>query len=372
MTTEAGYELSKSEIDTFIAANDDRTFLSTWVEWWHARRCFIFRAFAQKDAPRVNKAEVIHAGWAHRERPNLSMLDVCQADTRDSLLVEIELKEYLSGAAPGGTGPSYADLRKNKHALEMKKAKRLAREMFSGEECGQLVDPQSSHCPRANQRKRQNKSRQQKHQSNLSTPGAAQSSQTNNAVSSIQRGLPNVANSSCFTATNTTQHGAFGNPSFPSSGGYATSSPHIANSHHTLQTQNTRYSTVIQTSFMDKRDYPTLSLFSRATASAISPYSIPHGGAIYQTVPTFPAANGMFQQQASPVNPNFAWHSGLSAHNYEVVLLRPSVRNCYGCGNPFGDKYRSSPNNVIVKHVGRRVTGRNNLTGTKTRTHIIT
>ena len=207
MTTEAGYELSRSEIDTFIAANDDRAFLSTWVEWWHARRCFIFRAFAPKDAPRMNQAEVIHDGWAHRERPNLSMLDAFQADTRDSLLVEIELEEYLSGATPGGKGPSYADLRKNKHAREMKKAKRLGSEMFSGMECGQLVDPQSSHCPRANQRKRQNKSRQQKHQSNFSTPSAGQSSQTNNAVSSIQRGLSNVANSSCYTATNNTQHG---------------------------------------------------------------------------------------------------------------------------------------------------------------------
>jgi len=54
----------------------------------------------------MNQAEVIQAGWAHRDRQNLSMLDVFQADTRDSLLLDIELNDYQSGAAPGGKGPS--------------------------------------------------------------------------------------------------------------------------------------------------------------------------------------------------------------------------------------------------------------------------
>lgn len=102
----------------------------------------------------MNQAEVVHAGWVDRDRPNLSMLDVCQADTRDSLLLDIELKGYQSGAAPGGKGPSYADQQKNKHAREVSKAKRLGREMSSGEESGQFIDPRSSHCPGKNQRKR--------------------------------------------------------------------------------------------------------------------------------------------------------------------------------------------------------------------------
>lgn len=101
-TPEAGYELSKDKIDSFIAAKEDRTYLSTWLSWWHARRGFIFRAFTPQDAPQMNQAEVIHTGWAHRDRQNLSMLDVCQADTRDSLLLDIELKDYQSGAAQGG------------------------------------------------------------------------------------------------------------------------------------------------------------------------------------------------------------------------------------------------------------------------------
>ena len=75
------------------------------------------------DAINVN----VHARWAHRDRPNLSMLDVCQADTRDSLLLDIELSNYQSGAASGGKGPSYADRKKTDHFREVDKAKRLGR-----------------------------------------------------------------------------------------------------------------------------------------------------------------------------------------------------------------------------------------------------
>ena len=50
----------------------------------------------------MNQAEVVHAGWVHRHRPNLSMLDVCQADTRDSLLLDIELTNYQCWLGGGG------------------------------------------------------------------------------------------------------------------------------------------------------------------------------------------------------------------------------------------------------------------------------
>ena len=65
--TEDGYAKSKAAMDAFIEESEDYAFLKTWVSWWHDRRGFICRAFAPKDAPEMNKAEVIHAGWAHRE-----------------------------------------------------------------------------------------------------------------------------------------------------------------------------------------------------------------------------------------------------------------------------------------------------------------
>lgn len=63
----------------------------------------------------MNQAEVIHTGWVYRDRPNLSMLEVSLADTRDSLFPDVELKDCQSVIATGG--PSYADRKKKKNML---------------------------------------------------------------------------------------------------------------------------------------------------------------------------------------------------------------------------------------------------------------
>ena len=39
----------------------------------------------------MNQAEVIHAGWAHKDPSNLSLLDAAHTDTRDSVLFVVEL-----------------------------------------------------------------------------------------------------------------------------------------------------------------------------------------------------------------------------------------------------------------------------------------
>ena len=91
-TTVAGYLAAKSDMDLFIAADDGRAFLKDWVSWRHERRGFIFRAFTNPSAPQINQAKVIHAGWAHRDRQNLYLLDACQSDTRDALLLDVEIK----------------------------------------------------------------------------------------------------------------------------------------------------------------------------------------------------------------------------------------------------------------------------------------
>ena len=125
----------KPRLRSFIAAREEQAFLSSRVSWWHARRGFIFCAFAPRDALRLNWAEVIHTGWVYRDRPNLSMLDICLVDTRDSFFPDIELRDCQSVAALGGKGPSYADRKKKKHARNVNKAKPLGQEMFPDEEC---------------------------------------------------------------------------------------------------------------------------------------------------------------------------------------------------------------------------------------------
>ena len=49
------------------------------------------------------------------------------------------------------------------------------------------------------------------------------------------------------------------------------------------------------------------------------------------------------------------WHSGMSPHHYEIVMLPSNVQKCYGCGAIFSERSRSAPFNLCIKHVGKRV-----------------
>ena len=66
----------------------------------------------------------------------------------------------------------------------------------------------------------------------------------------------------------------------------------------------------------------------------------------------------------SPIQPSAGtWHSGLSPHPYNLVALPKNVKKCYGCGAFFAEKYRQSPYNIVVKHVDRRLRGKDSNTG---------
>jgi hypothetical protein len=75
-----------------------------------------------------------------------------------------------------------------------------------------------------------------------------------------------------------------------------------------------------------------------------------------------PFGNAMQDVNAISVDPADSnpsrWHSGMSPGRYELVLLPANVVKCYGCGQKFAQKYRSSPYNIIIKHVDRRIRGR--------------
>ena len=50
-------------------------------------------------------AEVIHAGWKHRETMAFGLVEACLFDTRDSLLFESQIEGLATGSFPGGDGP---------------------------------------------------------------------------------------------------------------------------------------------------------------------------------------------------------------------------------------------------------------------------
>ena len=123
--TEKQYEDVKRRLDLFISEKDDRLFLKNWLSWWHDRRGFIFRAFTPSNAPNMNQAEVIHAGWAHKDPSNMSLREVCQADVRDAIILDVELKAYCAGTATGGNGPSYNKRKRKQCEREINQAKRI-------------------------------------------------------------------------------------------------------------------------------------------------------------------------------------------------------------------------------------------------------
>ena len=141
------YNAARDTIHQFINEKPERGFLKTWVDWWDHRRTFNFRAFNPGYAPKMNLAEVVHASWAHRDRPNMSLLDAAQADTRDSILLEAELEGFENGSFKGGKGRTVTERRKKTHRQEITRASQLGKEMSALR--GNMIDPSSAHRPPA-------------------------------------------------------------------------------------------------------------------------------------------------------------------------------------------------------------------------------
>ena len=155
-TTCAGFEAAERDLIQFVDEEPKRGFLKTWITWWCTRRGFIFRAFAPANAPQMNQAEVIHASWANRNECQLSLLDACHNDTKDSLLLEVELKGLKCGLTSTGRGPSFLSHQRERHQREVARAKRHGAELFhstDSEDDGYTIDPMSKHRPRSRKKK---------------------------------------------------------------------------------------------------------------------------------------------------------------------------------------------------------------------------
>ena len=141
------YLVAKDALEEFIDENSDRQFLKSWLTWWDRRRCFIFGAFSPKCGPKMNLAEVVHAGWANKDNRNLSLLDLAQIDVKDSVLLKAELKAIEQGSSkPVGRGPAFHEKRARDHRRELQKAVQLGKEVGSLA-AGLEVDPQSGYFP---------------------------------------------------------------------------------------------------------------------------------------------------------------------------------------------------------------------------------
>lgn len=268
--TVSAYDVAKQELDDFIAEDSSREFLNSWVSWWHSRRGFIFRAFTQSSAPQMNQAEVLHASWSHRDRPKLSLLDACQADVRDHLLLEVELKGIHNGSGSSGRGPSFMDHKRKKHEREVQRGKRLGKEMFDDASEGRAIDPTSSHRPP--------KQRSKKSSANPS----GQSAVTATTTQQTQRDLSSTQSTSSAT-----------------------------NSQHHLQTQATKshFPHQSQNTHMHTQAYQHITGISTPTYTSSA-----------QHVQSF--------SQQSNYNTCFSWNAGMSPNIYDLVVTPKKVQKC--------------------------------------------
>lgn len=78
----------------------------------------------------MNQAEEIHTDWAHRDLSNISLLDTAHTDTRDSVLLTVELKSIEQGTSKGGTGPSREKRKTKSHRRELGRAAQLGEEIM--------------------------------------------------------------------------------------------------------------------------------------------------------------------------------------------------------------------------------------------------
>ena len=60
---------------------------------------------------------------------------------------------------------------------------------------------------------------------------------------------------------------------------------------------------------------------------------------------------------------NLSYFGKLVAEQRRSQRRPPTVRKYYGCGNDLGDKYKTPPCNIIIKHVDKRVTRKDSATG---------
>ena len=109
-STPEAYLMSKNNLEYFLELFADSKLLRHWLHQWHDRWRNIFRAFTGHDHPRCNQAEVVRASWKNRDEIGLSLYQVAEFDTHDSILSEAELAEVMHTTKGKGCGPTLTEM----------------------------------------------------------------------------------------------------------------------------------------------------------------------------------------------------------------------------------------------------------------------
>ena len=104
-STPEAYEISIQQLKSFINTTTNTETCNHWLNRWNSRKEFIFCSFASKEALFSNLAEVIHAGWKHRDRMGVGLVEAHLFDTQDSLLFDSQIEGLATGSFPSVYGP---------------------------------------------------------------------------------------------------------------------------------------------------------------------------------------------------------------------------------------------------------------------------
>ena len=129
-STPEAYEISCQQLKSFINTTANTETCHHWLNWWNSRKEFIFCSFTSKEARSSNLAEIIHAGWKHRERMGVGLVEVCLFDTLDSLLFESQIEGLATGFFQGGDGPCQGKLSSAREEKDILLAEDIGRDFL--------------------------------------------------------------------------------------------------------------------------------------------------------------------------------------------------------------------------------------------------
>ena len=75
--------------------------LMSFVNWWHARRHHLFKAFRDEHAPTTNLQETLHSSWKTTNTNFLSLTKAAGIDCVEAGLAEAEFLQYKAGQYKG-------------------------------------------------------------------------------------------------------------------------------------------------------------------------------------------------------------------------------------------------------------------------------
>ena len=131
-----GLRKSKRKLISLVDEREERKYLHSWIECWHKRRSYIFRAFVPfESAPKMNHAELIHPGWVKRDRMNMSLLDAAYADSRYNIQIQVAYKAFVNGAGKCGKGLSLLEKQHKATRDQIRKARQLAEALIREDLC---------------------------------------------------------------------------------------------------------------------------------------------------------------------------------------------------------------------------------------------